>query len=128
MKCSLLLILLISITFLATAQEELKAEYKDVYFTNRAGEKLGENISLEEKVVFMTIETANAIGEKVVITLEEGEDFFYKKKYLHGGDVITIYLKSDLHKEKFVLYNPTVKKHVKRKTKQEKKSNQASSK
>ncbi len=110
----LLLIIIISIT--ANAQQENSPELKEIYFTNKAGEKITGSLTVAEKVVYMVIESANAIGEKVVLKMDKDESYFYKKKFLAEGDSIKILIKKDIQKVKLVIYNPNKKSHVKRRT------------
>ena len=64
-------------------------------------------------MVYMVIESENAIGKKVVITMDEGEDYFYKKEFLGAGSSFKIAIKENTQKIKLIIYNPSNKKHLK---------------
>lgn len=107
--------LLLSITI--NAQKDSVPQLKEIYFTNKLGEKITGTVSVSEKMVYMVIVSANAIGEKVVIKMDEGEDYFYKKEFLGAGSSFKIAIKENIQKVKLVIYNAHKKKHVKRRMK-----------
>ncbi|MDG1477156.1 MAG: hypothetical protein P8Q14_08425 [Vicingaceae bacterium] len=113
----LLFILIISIT--TKAQKENKPELKEIYFINKTGERITGSVSVDEKIVFMIIESVNAIGEKVVIKMDEGEDYFYKNEFLGAGSSFKIPIKKNTQKVKLIIYNAQKNKHVKRRIKKE---------
>ncbi|MGB0882011.1 MAG: hypothetical protein ACPGSO_03580 [Vicingaceae bacterium] len=110
-----ILISFFSIT--ATAQKENSPELKEIYFTNKVGEKITGTVKVEEKIVYMVIESANAIGQKVVITMDEDENYFYKNNFLSGGSSFKIKIKENTQKIKLEIYNPRINKHIRRRKK-----------
>ncbi|NQX98228.1 MAG: hypothetical protein HRT73_10160 [Flavobacteriales bacterium] len=116
MERNILLLFIFIITITANAQKDNDPQLKEIYFTNRAGEKITGKVKVADKWVYMVIESANAIGEKVVLKMDEDENYFYKRKFLGEGDSIKILIKKDIQKVKLVIYNANNKKHVKRRT------------
>lgn len=116
MKKSILLLVVLIISISANAQKDSEPELKEIYFTNKAGEKITKSVTVADKMVYMVIESADAIGERVVLTMDKDESYFYKGKFLGEGDSIKILIKKDIQKVKLVIYNPNKKKHVKRRT------------
>lgn len=119
MKKYVLLILITIITIAANAQKDSAPDIKEIYYTNKAGEKITGIVLGKEKVVYMVIESANIIGKEVVIKMDEGEEYFYKKRFLKGGSSFRLIIKKDTQKVKLVVYNSRIKKHVKRRLRKE---------
>lgn len=113
-------ILLFLISFLsitAFGQNKRGPQLTEIYFTNTAGEKITGTVSPDEKIVYMVIKSVNAIGEKVVIKMDEDEDYFYKNEFLGGGTSFKFKIKENTQKIKLEIYNPRIKKHVRRRKK-----------
>ena len=117
LKKKLLLIILLVVSFSAYAQEEKEPFMEEIYFTNANGERITGSVSLSDEFVYLNIVSTNAIGEKVVLTMDEDEEYLYKKKFLAGGSSVKFLIKEDLQKVKLTIYNPNKKKHVKRRMK-----------
>ncbi|MGB0886120.1 MAG: hypothetical protein ACPGR5_06820 [Chitinophagales bacterium] len=95
------------------AQEESKAEPQFIayYFMNSKQEKLT-TVSYSERYVFLVLETKNAIGEKVTLSLEEDDgDYIYKNKFLTTKNSARFIIKKDIQKIKFIVYKESKKKH-----------------
>ena len=87
-------------------------EIKDIYFTNREGEKV-EQVTYDDKFVYMVVETKNAIGEELVLELDEEDgEFIYKKTFMTANSKLEFDIKKDIERIKFIIYNPGKKKHV----------------
>jgi hypothetical protein len=112
-----LLLLIVSITTSVKSQIGNGPYLDEIYFMNRSGEKIKGTVSVDEKIVYMVIESKNAIGEKVVLTMDEGEDYFYKKQFLGAGSSFKILIKENTQKVKLTIYNAHKKKHVNRREK-----------
>lgn len=112
---TLLLCLTWTLTF---SQEENEPWMEEIYFTDQAGERITGSVSYSDKFVYLNIVSKRAIGEVVKITMDKDEEYFYKKKFLSEGSFIKIPIKADLEQVKLIIYNPTKKKHVKRRRKQ----------
>ena len=112
-----LFLLIFSISTAVNAQKENEPFLKEIYFTNKAGEKITGTVSVDEKIVLMVIESENAIGEKVVIKMDEDENYFYKNKFLGAGSSFKFKIKENTQKIKLEIYNPRIKKHEKRRRK-----------
>ncbi len=113
------LLFLFIFTLTATAQYKRAPKLNKIYFTNKLGEEITGTVKVEEKIVYMVIESVNAIGEKVVIKMDEGEDYFYKNEFLGGGSSFKFKIKENTQKIKLEIYNPRIKKHVRRRKKKE---------
>lgn len=117
MKKNILFLLTCIITIAVNAQQESNPQIKEIYFVDRSGEKIIGSVTIDEKIVYMIIVTANAKGENLIITMDEEDgDYFYKNKFLEKGSSIDILIKKDIQKVKLVIYNGGIKKHVKRRT------------
>ncbi|MEZ5009961.1 MAG: hypothetical protein R2753_17560 [Chitinophagales bacterium] len=109
----LTIILLLLSTSIVCAQENTAPEphFIGYYFTNRNNEKI-EDLYMEDKFTFLVIETSNAIGEKVVLTLDDNDgEWIYKNKYISTNSSIRFKIKDDFQKVKFKIYNPKRNKH-----------------
>tara|TARA_B110000091_G_C13545093_1_gene362076 strand:- start:344 stop:604 length:261 start_codon:yes stop_codon:yes gene_type:complete len=80
MKRNILLLLILIVTITANAQKDNEPLLKEIYFTNRAGEEIPGKVKVSDKWVYMVIESTNAIGEKVVLKMDEDGEYFYKKE------------------------------------------------
>lgn len=114
MKNNILVLLITIMSSAAIAQNDLEPQFIDFYFTDKAGEKITGSVTVADKLVFLYIITENAKGEDVVLTMDEDEEYFYKKQFLAGGSSVKFPVKKDIEKVKLVIYNPGNKKHVKR--------------
>jgi len=95
-------------------------EFKGYHFENREGEKITGSVTYRDKVVFLVLETANAIGEEVILEFDEkDEDYIYKRNYIVPGKPVSFKIKKNIQKEKFVIYNPNKKRHRRFKKKAE---------
>lgn len=104
---------LVTITTSAQEKEKPAPEFKELYFTNRYDERITE-LRVEDEFVYMVVETANAIGEKVTISLDEEDgNYIYKKKYVSVNHNIEIKIKKNIQKLKFIIYNSSLEKHRK---------------
>ena len=112
---SFCLVLLFSIA--GYAQSNPEPEIKDIYFTNRTGEKV-EEVTYSDKIMYMVVETRNAIGEQLVLELDEEDgEFIYKREFMTANSQLTFDIKKDLERIKFIIYNPSKKSHVRIKAK-----------
>ena len=119
MKKLILLPLFLFLSLSSYAQNELEPELKEVYFIDKNGERIEGSVSPDEGFIYLVIVSNNAIGEKVNITMDENESYFYKKQYLKEGSTIKIPISNDQEKVKLVIYNAAKKKHYKLKMKAE---------
>ncbi len=111
---------LVNVTVSAQEKEGPRPEFKEIYFVNRHNERVTE-LRLEDKYMYMVVETANAIGQKVTINLDEEDgDFIYKGRYVSANDDIKLKIKKNIQKIKFIIYNSSLKKHRKLKEKAKK--------
>lgn len=114
-----LLALLLGLCLSLHAQEKPEPHFEEYYFLDKKGERLEGSVTVDEKYIYLVIVSSNAIGDKVVLTLDKDEKYFYKKDLLLGGTSVKFPIKSDIEKIKLVIYNPNKKKHVKLKAKTE---------
>lgn len=116
-KLLLFIITIIAFIQITNAQEELEPEFIDYYMTYRSGERATGKVSPSDKVIFLHIITKRAIGDKIVLNIDEDIDYFYKKQYFKAGSSFKFPVKKDVEKIKLVIFNRSNKKHVKRKSK-----------
>ena len=119
MKKSILFLLLFIINITVNAQEEAGPQIHEMYFTNLDGEKISGTVNPDFGMVYLVISSSNSIGKKALITMDEDEEYIYKKKFLGEGSSIEITINDDIHKVEFTIYNPRNKKHVKKRKKVE---------
>ncbi|MCB0510225.1 MAG: hypothetical protein KDC82_05640 [Bacteroidetes bacterium] len=112
MKFVLSLFLLLC-TFLSYAQEDKEPFFEEIYFTDKKGDRIEASVSQDTKYIYMLIKSRNAIGEKAKLTMDEDEEYLYKKQFLLGGSSILFPIKKDLQKFKLYIYKANKKKHVK---------------
>ncbi|WP_109435535.1 hypothetical protein [Aquimarina sp. AU119] len=113
----LIALALVSITVSAQEKGKPRPEFKEIYFVNRYNERVTE-LRVEDEFMYMVVETANAIGEKVTLSLDEEDgDFIYKGKYVSANDDIKLKIRKNIQKIKFIIYNSALKKHRKLKEK-----------
>ncbi len=112
-------LILVTTALSAQKKEKPSPEFKEMYFENMDGERIT-SARVEDKIVYLVVETANAIGEKVKLRLDEEDgDYIYQGKYLSANDEIEFKIKSEIQKMKFIIYNESIKKHRKLKEKAE---------
>lgn len=114
---TIFLLALLSFGLLTDAQENEKTDIKSIYYINQAGEKIEGDIDLEEEFVYLVIESSNSIGKEVLLTMNEGEEFFYENQLLLSGSSVTFPITEDIQKVKLTIYNPRSKKHFKKRKK-----------
>lgn len=108
------MLILTSSTF---AQEELEPEFIDYYITYRSGKRVTGSIHSSDKVIIIHIITANAIGNKIVLNIDENIDYFHKKQYFKAGSAFKVPVKRNIEKMRLVIFDRSNKKHVKLKNK-----------
>lgn len=125
MKKYTYLVVVLLLTFLETsvnAQEKEKPDpqFKEMYFENSELERVTSRM-VDEEFVYLVIETENAIGEVVNMTVDEEDgDFIYKKTFMSVNYPISFKLKENVQKLKLIVYKDEIKKHRKIKEKTEK--------
>ncbi len=112
-------LILVTTALSAQKKEKPSPEFKEMYFENMDGERIT-SARVEDKIVYLVVETANAIGEKVKLRLDEEDgDYIYQGEYLSSNDEIEFKIKNEIQKMKFIIYNESIKKHRKLKEKAE---------
>lgn len=115
MKIKSLVFLVISTLsiFTAKAQEENKPEpeFTGYYFLNSKNQKVTK-VTSSEKYVFLVIETVNAFGEWVTLSLDEDDgNYIYKNKYLNTKNGIRFKIRKNEQKVKLIVFKEGNKKH-----------------
>lgn len=114
---NIITIVLLSMSCFAFAQETPEPFMKEIYFENKEGQRIEDAVSISEKFVYLVIVSENAIGEKVVLKMDEDEEYIYKRKFLAGGSSVKFKVKHDIQKVKLTIFNTNIKKHRRRQAK-----------
>lgn len=119
-----ILLFIFNVTLISAQENQDKTpEFTGYHFLYKNNKKIpkGTKIKVDEKYIFLVIETKNAHGEKVTINLDEDEgDYLYKGKYLTTKNGIHFKVKKDAQRIKLVIYNSSIKRHKRLREKAEK--------
>lgn len=114
MKITLLILFILFTVQQLSAQEKTAPHFEEYYFLSKKGEKIEGSVSVGQKKVYLLIISSNAHGEKVILTMDKDENYFYKRTLLLGGTSVKFPIKKDVEKIKLVIFNPDKKRHVKK--------------